>query len=204
MTQQKPVKLTIPFEEKTIRSLNVGDSVLLTGTIFTARDEMHKFIFNEGKIPFDLREGVIYHCGPIVKKAGTQWNVISAGPTTSAREELFEAKVIELTGVRAIIGKGGMGDKTRDAMRAFGCVYLHAVGGAAVLLAKKIKRVEGVFGLKEFGAPEAMWKLRVEEFPAIVSMDANGNSLHEEILKKSKENAEKEKIKKFRSVHLLA
>lgn len=190
MAQQKPVKLTIPLEEKTIQQLHVGDAVLLNGTIFTARDEMHKFIFEGGKIPFDLRERVIYHCGPIVKKVGAGWKVISAGPTTSAREESFEAKVIETTGVRAIIGKGGMGERTRDALKRFGCVYLHAVGGAGVLLAKRITRVEGVFGLEKFGAPEAMWELQVKDFPAIVSMDAHGNSLHEEILEKSKKNAE--------------
>ncbi len=185
-TEKKTITLQTPLTEQSVLSLEIGDAVSLNGFVFTARDEMHKFLFEGGRVPFDLRGGVLYHCGPIVKKVGGEWKAVSAGPTTSMREELYEAKIIEKLGVRAIIGKGGMGEKTKKAMQRFGCVYLHAVGGAAVLLAEKIARVEGVFGLKQFGATEAMWKLRVKNFPAIVSMDARGESTHEKILEESR------------------
>ena len=180
-------ELITPVSKKEIRILSIGDEVLLTGTIVTARDSAHKLMVE--KKPAFLREhlegGIIYHCGPIMKKAGKEWTVVSAGPTTSAREEPYEAAVIGHYGVRAVIGKGGMGEKTGKALKKFGAVYLHAVGGAAVVLAGSIKRVRDVLLLDELGTPEAFWILEVEKFPAVVTMDAKGNSLHRSVLKES-------------------
>jgi fumarate hydratase class I len=128
----------------------------------------------------DLRGGVIYHCGPVVLKDGETWRVMAAGPTTSIREEPYQAHVISTFGVRAVIGKGGMGAKTLAALKETGAVYLNAIGGAAQFYARAIKQVTGV-SLLEFGTPEAMWHLEVEDFPAIVTMDAHGNSLHRDV-----------------------
>jgi len=130
--------------------------------------------------PVDLRGGVIYHCGPVVAKDANGWRVTAAGPTTSIREEPYQADVIKRYGVRAVIGKGGMGAKTLSALREAGAVYLNAIGGAAQFYARTITSVDGV-SLLEFGTPEAMWHLTVENFPAIVTMDAHGHSLHKEV-----------------------
>jgi fumarate hydratase class I len=130
--------------------------------------------------PVDLRGGVIYHCGPVVAKEGEGWRVTAAGPTTSIREEPYQADVIGRYGVRAVIGKGGMGAKTLAALKDAGAVYLNAIGGAAQFYARAITKVEGV-SLIEFGTPEAMWHLEVRDFPAIVTMDAHGQSLHKDV-----------------------
>jgi fumarate hydratase class I len=129
---------------------------------------------------------VIYHCGPVVLKADGGHRVVAAGPTTSIREEPYQADVIERFGVKAVIGKGGMGAKTLEACRKHGCVYLHAIGGAAQIYARCIEGVDGVY-LEEFGSPEAVWQLRVKDFPAVVTMDAHGRSLHQEVSDVSKE-----------------
>ncbi|HEX8948714.1 MAG TPA: FumA C-terminus/TtdB family hydratase beta subunit [Dissulfurispiraceae bacterium] len=184
--------LRSPLSEKDVADLKVGDMVLLSGRVFTGRDRVHKFLVNERpdkkEIPFELEGGVIYHCGPIIKNSDqSSPQIIAAGPTTSIRMDMYEAEVIRAFGIRGIIGKGGMGQKTLDAMREYGCVYLHAMSGAAAYLADRIKRVAGGWKVEEFGAPEAMWLLEVEEFPAIVTMDAHGNSLHREIEKASLE-----------------
>jgi len=176
-------KLTTPVSRETILDLGIGEEVLITGTIVTARDAAHKLMV-EKKPDFirpHVEGGMIYHCGPIMKKEGGRWSVLSAGPTTSAREEPYEAAVIETYKVRAIIGKGGMGASTLKACETFGAVYLHAVGGAAVYLSRFIKEVKDVLLLDELGAPEAFWVLAVEDFPAIVTMDAHGNSLHKSV-----------------------
>src|SRR5204863_6294472 len=131
-------------------------------------------------------DGIIYHCGPVVlKDEGGQWRVTAAGPTTSIREEPYQGEIIGKFGVRAVIGKGGMGEKTLAACKQFGCVYLHAIGGAAQVLAECIKAVRGVYFMEKFGAPEAIWELEVENFPAVVTMDARGNSLHREVFASS-------------------
>lgn len=181
------IKLKTPLDEKTVRQLKVGDSVTITGTIYTARDAAHKYFLESfpKPLPFDLKGAALYHCGPIVKKIGDRWTMVSAGPTTSARTSMYEPDIIEKYGVRAVVGKGGMDDKTLEAMKKFGAVYLNAVGGAGVLLAKAIKSVRNVYMLEEFGTPEAIWELDVNDFPAIVTMDSNGNSLHSDMLKKS-------------------
>jgi tartrate/fumarate subfamily iron-sulfur-dependent hydro-lyase beta chain len=173
--------LSAPFTEDKIRALKVGDMVELTGVVFTGRDAVHKWLHEGNDPPVSFRDGVIYHCGPVVLKKGKKWVVTAAGPTTSSREEPYQAGIIERLGVRAVIGKGGMGEKTRLACQQHGCVYLHAVGGAAQVLAEAIKDVENVYGLEQFGSPEAIWQLRVESFPAVVTIDAHGNSLHKDI-----------------------
>jgi len=180
------IKLNVPLKEEDVRKLKIGDNVLLDGIIFTARDMAHKFFVESKPEEFKrlLKDGVIYHCGPIVKKED-EWRIVAAGPTTSIREEPYMADVIKEYGIRAIIGKGGMGKKTLEACRKYGCAYLSAIGGAAILLAKNIKRVVNVHKL-EFGLPEAIWELEVEDFPVIVTMDANGNSLYDNIVKESK------------------
>jgi fumarate hydratase class I len=168
-----------PLDEATIRSLKVGDIVLISGRMYTGRDAVHAHLMKNDP-PVDLRGGVIYHCGPVVLKDGETWRVMAAGPTTSIREEPYQAHVISTFGVRAVIGKGGMGAKTSAALKESGAVYLNAIGGAAQFYARAIKRVTGV-SLLEFGTPEAMWHLEVEDFPAIVTMDAHGNSLHRDV-----------------------
>jgi len=182
------IKLKVPLKEEDVRKLKIGDNVLLDGIIFTARDMAHKFFVESKPEEFRklLKDGVIYHCGPIVKK-DKEWKIIAAGPTTSIREEPYMADVIKEFGVRAIIGKGGMGKTTLKACKEHGCVYLSAIGGAAILLAKNIKRVIDVHKL-EFGLPEAIWQLEVEDFPAIVAMDADGNSLYDDIEEISRKN----------------
>lgn len=184
-------KLILPTSEDDIRRLKAGDEVLISGTIVTARDVAHKWMVE--KKPSYLKKilegSFIYHCGPIVEKlAGVKYHVVSAGPTTSMREEPYQSEVIEMYGLRGIIGKGGMGSKTLNALKKFGAVYAHATGGIAVALADAIKEVKDVYMLEEFGAPEAMWILEVKDFPAIISMDSHGNSLHDQVLIKSTEN----------------
>ncbi len=179
------VRLTAPFSEGMIRELKVGDMVEISGTVFTGRDAVHKWLYEGNIPPLNLQNGIIYHCGPVVIKQKGSWIVTAAGPTTSIREEPYQAGIIEKFGLRGIIGKGGMGGKTLEACRKFGCVYFHAIGGAAQVLAESIKEVENVFGIELFGSPEAIWQLRVESFPAVVTMDSHGGSLHKEIEEQS-------------------
>lgn len=178
------IKLNLPFAEGKIRSLKVGDAVEITGALFTGRDAVHKYLHDGGKLPpgVSLRDGIIYHCGPVVlKDEQGEWKVTAAGPTTSIREEPYQWQIIRDFGVRGVIGKGGMGERTLAACKEYGCVYFHAVGGAAQVLAECIKKVRNVYFLKEFGSPEAIWEFEVEGFPAVVTMDAQGNSLHQEV-----------------------
>ena len=134
----------------------------------------------------NLRDGIIYHCGPVTLKDDKgEWKVTAAGPTTSIREEPYQGQIIRDFGVRAVIGKGGMGARTLAACKEHGCVYLHAIGGAAQVLAECVTRVHGVYFDKEFGAPEAIWVLEVEKFPAVVTMDSCGRSLHQEVFESS-------------------
>jgi fumarate hydratase class I len=175
------VVLKPPFTEEKIRGLKTGDMVEIDGVVFTGRDAVHKWLSEGNEPPVSFRDGIIYHCGPVVMKKNGKWVVTAAGPTTSIREEPYQAGIIERLGVRAVIGKGGMGEKTRQACQKFGCVYLHAVGGAAQVLAESIKEVQDVHMLEKFGSPEAIWQLRVESFPVVVTIDAHGNSLHRDI-----------------------
>ncbi len=177
-------KLSLPCDEAQIRSLRVGDEALLSGRLITGRDTAHHWLasaFREEVAPF-LAGGVIYHCGPVVRRnPDGSYTFVAAGPTTSAREEPYQAEVIGRYGLRGVIGKGGMFDKTRQALVEHGAVYLHAVGGTAQSLARAVVRVERVFKLAEFGVPEAMWVIEVKDFPTVVTMDASGGSLHESV-----------------------
>ncbi len=174
---------------ETVLSLKTGDMVLINGRIITGRDKLHKFLFNEKpskeQIPFDLEGTILYHCGPIVKKTSKGYVFVAGGPTTSMRVEMYEYRIISEYGIRGVMGKGGMGNQTLNALKENGCVYLNTIGGAAVYLADKVKGVAGVWKFEEFGMTEAMWILDVKDFPAIVTMDAYGRSLHEEINKDS-------------------
>jgi fumarate hydratase, class I len=172
----REVVLTAPLTEESVHGLRVGDVVLISGEVFTGRDAVHAHLMKNAP-PVDLRGAVLYHCGPVMLKQGDEWVVKAAGPTTSSREEPYQATVIEKYGVRAVIGKGGMGARTLAALEKSGAVYLNAIGGAAQFYARTVEKVLGVH-LMEFGIPEAMWHLRVKNFAAIVTMDAHGNSLH--------------------------
>src|SRR5580765_3699185 len=177
-------KLSFPFTEQKIRALKVGDEVLISGVVFTGRDAVHQYLHAGGTLPPEVnwRDGILYHCGPVVlKDEQGNWKVTAAGPTTSIREEPYQGQIIRKFGIRGVIGKGGMGDKTLAACEECGCVYLHAVGGAAQVLAECIKKVRNVYLLEEFGSPEAVWEMEVENFPAVVTMDAHGHSLHKEV-----------------------
>ena len=175
----REVVLQTPLTEDQVRSLKVGDVVLLSGRAYTGRDAVHHHLMKH-EPPVDLRGAALYHCGPVVAKDGAGWKVTAAGPTTSIREEPYQADVIKRYGVRAVIGKGGMGARTLAALKEAGAVYLNAIGGAAQFYARTIRSVEGV-SLMEFGTPEAMWHLQIRDFPAIVTMDAHGNSLHKDV-----------------------
>ena len=179
----REVVLQSPLTEEQVRALKVGDVVLVSGRAYTGRDAVHAYLMKH-EPPVDMNGAVLYHCGPVVAKEGSGWKVNAAGPTTSIREEPYQADVIKRYGVRAIIGKGGMGAKTLAALKDAGAVYLNAIGGAAQFYARTITSVDGV-SLTEFGTPEAMWHLTVKDFPAIVTMDAHGNSLHKEVEQES-------------------
>lgn len=184
----REIVLTPPLTEAQVRSLKVGDVVLIRGEMFTGRDAIHAHLMHYAP-PVDLNGAILYHCGPVMLKDGDRWTVKAAGPTTSAREEPYQAHVIKTYGVRAVVGKGGMGAKTLAAMKDFGAVYLHGIGGAAQFYARTLKRVKDVH-LMEFGIPEAMWHLEAENFAAIVTMDAHGNSLHADVEKETGEKLE--------------
>ena len=175
-------RLQPPISEEQARSLEVGDVVLISGELFTGRDAIHAHLM-KNLPPVDLNGSILYHCGPVVLKNGS-YRITAAGPTTSIREEPYQGEVIKRYGVRAVMGKGGMGAKTLAALQEHGAVYLNAIGGAAQYYAKCIDEVLGV-NLLEFGTPEAMWHVRVTDFPAIVTMDARGNSLHADVEKSS-------------------
>jgi len=187
------IKLKTPISEQDIRNLKVGDEVLLSGTVVTGRDMVHKYLIDEKPdfIREDLKGSMIYHCGPVVKqhKDGS-WSFVSAGPTTSSREEPYQADVVCEYQIRGVIGKGGMGQKTADGLKKCGAAYFHAVGGAGTLIAAAVKKVKAVYKMEEFGTPEAFWVIEVEDFPLVVTIDAHGNSLHKEVLEKSQKAAE--------------
>ena len=194
-------KLTTPISDEEIRALRVGDTVFLNGIIVTGRDAAHKFMIEnfirkpasaeEADLYANLQEllngGVIYHCGPVVKKHddGT-YSFVAAGPTTSIREEVYQPDVIAHFNLKGVIGKGGMGPNTLAACGEQPAVYFHAIGGAATLIAQSVKEVVGVYKL-DFGVPEAMWVIRVEEFPVVVTMDSHGGSLHDQVKASSAE-----------------
>ncbi len=196
-------ELRTPISEEAIRALHVGDTVYLSGLIVTGRDAAHKYMIENfiradsvpeeeqalyGELKRLLNGGVIYHCGPVVRqREDGRWEFVAAGPTTSIREEPYEADVIAHFGLRGVIGKGGMGPRTLQACQEYGAVYFHAVGGAASLIADSVKEVVAVHKKDEFGVPEAFWVIRVEGFPVVVTMDTHGRSIHEQVEQSSKE-----------------
>lgn len=194
-------RLTTPISDEEIRNLKAGDTVYLNGVIVTGRDAAHKFMIehfikkpvspDEAELHEELQRimdgGVIYHCGPVVKThEDGSYSFVAAGPTTSIREEVYQADVIKHFNLKGVIGKGGMGAKTLQACQDQPAVYLHAIGGAASFIAQSVKEVLGVY-LLEFGVPEAMWVIRVEDFPVVVTMDSHGESLHAQIEAQSRE-----------------
>ena len=196
-------ELETPIPEGAIRALHVGDTVYLSGLIVTGRDAAHKYMVenfirveevpeSERALYEELRRllngGVIYHCGPVVRqREDGRWEFVAAGPTTSIREEPYEADVIAHFGLRGVIGKGGMGPRTLQACQEHGAVYFHAVGGAASLIADAVKEVVAVYKKEEFGIPEAFWVIRVEGFPVVVTMDTHGRSIHEQVERSSRD-----------------
>ncbi len=178
--------VTTPLSEDDVRKFRAGDEVYISGTIYTGRDAVHKYLATGGKPPVELDGSVIYHCGPVIVGGKGNWEVKAAGPTTSAREEPYQGDLINKYKIRGVIGKGGMGKKTLEACQKTGAAYLHAIGGAAQVYADVIKGVTNVY-LEEFGSPEAIWELQVNDFMCIVTMDSHGKSLHEEVSDKSSE-----------------
>lgn len=186
------IRLSTPISEAAARALKVGDEVLLTGRVVLSRDLGHKYMKEEKPewLKPLLEDAVIYHCGPVVaKNADGTWRFVAAGPTTSSREEPYQAEVLETYRVRGVIGKGGMGAKTSGGLQKVGACYFHTTGGAGALLAERVKRVVDVKMLEEFGSPEAFWIIEVEDFPLVVTMDSHGGSLHDEVLQASQARA---------------
>ncbi len=188
-------KLKTPISEEDVRKLKVNDVIYITGTMFTARDSAHKraldYYKQDKKMPINPQGLAVFHCGPIVKKENTKWTIVAAGPTTSTRMDLFEDEFIKNYKVRVVIGKGGMGKKTTDAMKKYGAVYGAFTGGAAILAARAVKNVKSVEWF-DLGMPEALWILEVEDFgPLAVAIDSHGNNLFEDIRKKVEENRPK-------------
>ena len=178
-------RLSYPFAESDVRALKAGEAVLVSGLVFTGRDRFHKHFAEGGRLPVDFRDGALFHCGPVVVKEKGVWKVVAAGPTTSVRENPYEPAFIAASGVRLVIGKGGMDSATLAAMERHGAVYIQAVGGAAALSAASVKRVAGVDYLEEFGAAEACWHFEVEGFRGVVAMDSHGRSLFAEVASSS-------------------
>ncbi|GAB1471572.1 hypothetical protein MASR2M66_24500 [Chloroflexota bacterium] len=187
-------KITTPVSDEAIRDLKVGDAVELSGIIITGRDAAHKWMIDtfiqkirqpEGddlqvyeKLKKLLNGSVIYHCGPVVSGLDTkEYKFIAAGPTTSIREEPYQADVMKHFNIKGVIGKGGMGAKTLKGCQETPAVYLHAIGGAASFLAQTVTKVHDVFKM-DFGVPEAMWVIEVKDFPLVVTMDSHGGSQH--------------------------
>lgn len=186
MAVLNPRRLTYPFTAEQVSALRVGQFVLVSGLVFTGRDRLHKYLFEGGKSPVDLHNGAIYHCGPVVVRHEQAWVVRAAGPTTSTREESYLPRIIKDHGVRLIIGKGSLGRPMEKACVSGGCAYLHAVGGAAQMLADKVTEVKGVHFGKEFGLTEALWVLELKEFPAIVAIDSRGKNLLQKVQNQSR------------------
>jgi fumarate hydratase subunit beta len=189
-------KLKTPISEEDVRKLKVNDVLYVSGTMVAARDAAHKKalqLVKQGKpLPVNLEGLAVFHCGPIIKKEGDKWVPVAAGPTTSARMEQFEDEFIRNFKVRVVVGKGGMGKRTTDAMQKYGAVYGAFTGGAGVLAAKCIKNVKTVEWLSDLGMPEALWIFEVEDFgPLTIAIDSHGNNLYEEVSKKAEESRKK-------------
>jgi len=181
--------LNIPIKKSDVEKLRVGDIIFVSGSVFTARDAAHKMMLEKdvSEIPFDPSSMGLYHCGPLMKKSNYDWEVVSAGPTTSDRMDLFEDSFIGKFGINLIIGKGSMGDRTKKALQKYICIYTLYTGGAGALAADKIQEVKGVYWLKELGMAEAVWVFKVKDFgPLVVAMDSHGKSIYDEVKNKIK------------------
>ena len=169
----------VPVSTEKIKKLHVGDIIYVSGKIFTARDEAHHMMLEKDSLDFNPSEMALFHCGPLMKKENGKWKVVSAGPTTSSRMEIFEDKFIEKYGVNIIIGKGGMGERTEKALQKYTCVYTSYTGGAGALAADRVEEVLGVYWLDELSMPEAVWIFKVKEFgPLVVATDSHGKSIY--------------------------
>ncbi|MFP4001425.1 MAG: FumA C-terminus/TtdB family hydratase beta subunit [Thermoplasmata archaeon] len=188
--------LETPIDPEEVKELRVGDAFYITGTIFTARDAAHELLLDMDKedVPFDPSKYAMFHCGPAIHKEDGKWKVVSAGPTTSIRMEIFEDDFIDKYGTKIIIGKGGMADRTLKALEKHGGVYCQYTGGAGALMANAIEEVEDVYFLEELGIPEAFWMFKVKEAgPFLVTMDSAGNSIHDDVAEEVSKNLEKVK-----------
>lgn len=176
-------KLSTPLKKEEVAKLKAGDILYISGEVFTSRDRTQKLILeNKGKLPFSLQGLIEYHAGPIVRRRNSQWEIVSLGPTTSFRMEASEYDFIRETGIAGVIGKGGMGEKTREACREFKAFYGILPGGAAAFLSKKVEEIIGVYWLEELGVPEAMWHLKVKDLgPIIVAIDIFGNDIYDSL-----------------------
>lgn len=184
--------LKTPISSNDIEGIKIGDIVYISGTVITARDKTHRYIIElfkrSGKLPINLDGLVLYHAGPVVKKVNNEWKILSIGPTTSIRMENLESEFIKYTGIKVIIGKGGMGSKTENALKTYKGLYVVFPGGCGVLAAQFIKKVLDVYFLEELGIPEAMWVLEVENFgPLLVVIDSNGNNLFKQLKRQNLE-----------------
>jgi fumarate hydratase subunit beta len=202
MNSQLTKSINIPISDAEIRNLNIGDSVLLNGILITGRDAVHKWLVDcfirNTRIPSEedektykniqpvLEHGLIYHCGPVVSGIPEKrYHFVAAGPTTSIREEPYQAEIMRHLNLKGVIGKGGMGSRTLEACQSIPAVYFHAIGGAAALIAERVQKVIAVHKM-EFGVPEAIWVIEVKDFPVIVTMDSHGKSLHDNVKQNSK------------------
>ena len=197
MALLKAKEISYPFTSKRIRSLRVGDNVLISGRIATGRDRLHRHLYDGRKSPVNFKNGAIFRAGPVVVREAGAWVVKAAGPTTSMRHESYMPKIIERRRIRVIIGKGGMGEATRKACQKYGCVYVQVVGGAASVLAKSLSKVSKVHLLKEFGAAEAVCEINADKILGVVTMDSRGKSLHRRVNNSSRRMLEKVMARKF-------
>jgi len=176
--------LTLPVTDEQVKKLKIGDILYVSGNVFTARDEAHHMMLEKDKVPFDPSSMALYHCGPLTEQTKNGWKVVSAGPTTSSRMELFEDRFLEKFNVKIIIGKGGMGKNTQKALQKYISIYTSYTGGAGALAADKVEKVIDVYWLDKLGMPEAVWLFKVKEFgPLVVAMDSHGNSIYDKIKK---------------------
>ncbi len=189
-------RIELPLEDRDrLRELRAGDTIYLSGRIVTLRDLGHRraleMLKRGEKLPIDLRGLAVFHAGPIVRRVGDRWEIVSIGPTTSARMDIYVYDLIKLGGVAIVLGKGGMGPNARRACCEFTAIYAELVGGTASLITKAVKEIEAVYWL-DLGVPEAMWVLRVENLgPAIVVIDSEGRDLHEEVMRRALEVSKK-------------
>jgi tartrate/fumarate subfamily iron-sulfur-dependent hydro-lyase beta chain len=185
-----------PIPDSDIEKLRAGDILYLKGILFTARDEAHMHLLEHPVQGFDPRGLALYHCGPVMKQVQGEWQAVAAGPTTSARMDSLEARFLDKYGPKVIVGKGGMGAKTRDALVKHKAVFTNYTGGAGALAAKLLPRVKEVHLLKELGMAEAVWVFEADRFgPLIVTMDSHGRSLHDEVDEATRARAEEIKAR---------